>query len=744
MSTAAELIEQAFRRLSERPGFTLRQDQKQLALLLSDMIENGSTGAFEAPTGLGKSLAALIPAIAHAMVDKKRTVIATYTNVLAEQYWRQDLPLALSLFQSEDGKPEAASGTPSTLNTEHSTPPKPATNSKAQTQEKPQSSNPPGLQSFSAPKVSFLIGRQRYACISAIQEHAPELIREFLPRAQLGIETELRQIGKSKEWSAIAAPPVCPGRLCDNYNACFYYKARRQAQQAEIVITNHSVIIQDALLARASDDNEGLLGSFDFLILDEAHDFPQAALNGLEFELSQSKLAALLGLSSRMEKALAATAEMAGDMMVWAKTCVDFRRAIERCQRAVVSYSMRLGQPGILKASPPEVMDHPNVQAAKTADGLFGAQRIAEEVCDACLDFTREVDDLMHSWRDKGMALSLISETIRTYCSYIREYGAGCYTLFTPEGVAVSYVSVPSRNSGFPPSLSNSGKSEFEEGAKLRADLIGLAEPLQELIWDRNPYACLSATLALDGNFEFFRRTTGAKPEFEEILPSPFDFYTQAAVYLPKLDTIPDPATARKEGREEDYYQSLARELTEIITTLEGRTLALFHSRKEMEGVMQHMMLPPELPIYMQFRSGAGAVGERFVKNVNSSLFALRSFWTGFDAPGETCSCVALVRVPFEVPVDPPQIARMAWMQTLGLDPFQSHTLPQAKMLMRQGAGRLIRRTEDKGIIALLDPRLRTKRYGEEILNNLPPGMRTFDDFPDAAGWLGLQASPVG
>src|SRR3982750_2553202 len=99
MSTAAgALIEEAFRKLGERPGFTSRPDQQQLALLLSDMIGEGSRGAFEAPTGLGKSLAALIPAIAHAIVDGKRTVIATYTNVLAEQYWRQDLPLAMSLF----------------------------------------------------------------------------------------------------------------------------------------------------------------------------------------------------------------------------------------------------------------------------------------------------------------------------------------------------------------------------------------------------------------------------------------------------------------------------------------------------------------------------------------------------------------------------------------------------------------------------------------------------------------------
>src|SRR3954453_18732661 len=103
MSTAPELIQEAFDKLAQRPGFTSRPDQQQLSLLLSDMIGAGTSGAFEAPTGLGKSLAALIPAIAHAVVDGKRTVIATYTNVLAEQYWRQDLPLALSLFGIEHG-----------------------------------------------------------------------------------------------------------------------------------------------------------------------------------------------------------------------------------------------------------------------------------------------------------------------------------------------------------------------------------------------------------------------------------------------------------------------------------------------------------------------------------------------------------------------------------------------------------------------------------------------------------------
>ena len=157
-----------------------------------------------------------------------------------------------------------------------------------------------------------------------------------------------------------------------------------------------------------------------------------------------------------------------------------------------------------------------------------------------------------------------------------------------------------------------------------------------------------------------------------------------------------------------------------------------------MEGVYQHVVSSPDRPILMQLKSGTADVGQRFVGDITASLFALRSYWTGFDAPGETLSCVVLVRIPFEVPIDPPQIARLAYLQTQGLDAFREHTLPLAKMLMRQGAGRLLRRSEDKGVIAILDPRITGKMYGEEIMGNLPPGMRVFRDIEDAVGFLEL------
>lgn len=680
MSTPSELIEAAFQRLSQQPGFVDRPFQQHLALLLSDLIGEGSTGAFEAPTGLGKSLAALIPAIAHAIAGDKRIVIATYTNVLAEQYWRSDLPLALGLFAPLD---------------------------------------PPV-------KAQLLMGRGRYACMASIREHLPERANIFRREAVIGHEADFRkslagekQLGQL--WQKVATPPVCPGRLCTEYDECFYYRARRSAEKANIVITNHSVVIQDAVMS-ASTDSDGLLGKYDFLILDEAHDFPQAAINGLEFELSVPRLQMVAAISTRLEETVEPLASMAEEAPAWIRGCTRFREGIEQCERAMVGYGLELGRSGILTATPKEVLDHPQVQGNMVEGSLDGAQQIADHVGVLCNGFVKGVGERLDRWREAHPELGKASaEMVRNYVSYIRDFGGGAHSVFQPQGVAVSYAG---RNGQDP---------------MFRQDLVALAEPLRELLWDRVPYACMSATLALDESFDYFLRTTGASPSHQEILPSPFDFTHQAALYLPPEGSVPDPTVARRNGTEDEYHAAVARELSEIILQAGGRTLALFHSRREMEGVMANMNLPPELPILIQSRSGASTVGERFVKNVHASLFALRSFWTGFDAPGETLSVVALVRVPFEVPTDPPQIARMAYLQTQGLDAFFEHTLPLAKMLMRQGAGRLIRRDGDKGIIALLDPRLQTKRYGEAILDNLPPGMRTFRDIRDAIGWIGLE-----
>jgi ATP-dependent DNA helicase DinG len=474
-------------------------------------------------------------------------------------------------------------------------------------------------------------------------------------------------------------------------------------------------------MARDSDDGQGMLGSYDFLIIDEAHDFPNAATNGLEFEMSMPKLNSLLSVAGRIESTLAPLAQTCGDTREWSSFVETFREQVQRCETSLMTYGMSLGRPGILTASPSDVLEHPQVKAFQTSDDSVQARELAMHVSTACEEFVSGVEERVQVWKEIAPERARnLNETVRNYGAYLRNYGRGCHSLFSPEGVSVSYVG-----------------RQFND-TMLRQDVIDLAGPLKELLWDRMPYACLSATLALDGTFDFFRRVSGAEPDFEEILPSPFNAAIQSSIYIPANGRIPDPTVARRDGVEEAYYRALAGELTRIIVAMGGRTLALFHSRKEMEGVASFMSLPPELPMIVHSKFGASGQGDRFRVNPRVSLFALRSFWTGFDAPGETLSCVALVRIPFEVPVDPPQIARLAFLQTQGRDAFREHTLPNAKMLMRQGAGRLIRRIEDRGVIALLDPRLRSKAYGEEILSNVAGDVAIYDDFLEAMAKVGI------
>ncbi|MEO7453883.1 MAG: ATP-dependent DNA helicase [Fimbriimonadales bacterium] len=673
VNSAEGLINEALSRLSNRAGFVERENQKQLALLISDCIEGSQIGIFEAPTGLGKSLAALIPAIAHAIANEKRTVIATYTNVLAEQYLYKDLPLAMSLFDEQ-------------------------------------------------PETAFLIGRQRYACVAEIEAHVPDMREAYLEKAKVGIESEFREVthlsGREalSKWRQMAVPQICPARMCDFYGRCIYYKARRQATKAGVVITNHSVVLMDA----SQGENENpIFGNYDFLIVDEAHDFAQAAYSAFEFALDDGKLSQVASVASGLERVLrprAAAKQSQGEL---ASAFADFRRAIDAAKFDLSAAGANAPKSAILTASPQEIAEFPQVATRVSEPMQSKIYPLANALTDSCKALDKSVRDILK--KDGAEEMDALGESTMSYRQFLAEFAFNCKRLSSPEDKAVSYI-----ETGFNPF---SAKKAITDVSSL----------LQEKVWSKKPVVCLSATLAIDAEFDFFCGQTGIKPNFREILESPFSFANQAAVYLPLEDAIPDPVAVRREGAEDLYYSAIAKEIEAIIRALKGKTLALFHSRAEMEGVMERINLPDELPVYMQRRSGVGTVGESFRKNVNASLFALRSFWTGFDAPGETLSCVALTRIPFEVPVDPPSIVRSAAMTIEGRDPFREYSLANAKMLMRQGAGRLIRNDEDKGIIAILDPRIRTKNYGEAILDNLPPGMRRFTDIYEAMAAIGLE-----
>jgi ATP-dependent DNA helicase DinG len=677
LDTASNIVSKAFTHLETSRGFVPRPSQLQLSLLIDDLIENGQGGVFEAPTGVGKSLAVLIAALAQAGHSGKRTVIATYTNVLAEQYWNKEVPTARELFEGIFQSP---------------------------------------------PSVRLLMGRQRYCCVAQVGEIDPKLRTDLLTQGRIGNENEFKKISGSRRipWGRAAVPVVCSARLCPDYSNCFYYSARRRAAKAQVVITNHSVVVQDALMKQA-DLSEGLLGDYDYLILDEAHDFHLAAANGLEFELNASKLQTFTQIGLQLGGMLRGTAEAVGLGELWKHAVLTFEERAQTFQREFQSLGLRLSRPGIVASSPESLAENPVIQLNRADITSEDVENFGVLVEDCCNGLRAATDLVLQKGADlPGASIEPVRESIRNYRNYLDEFAGSIRSLLVPSGVSVTHA------------------GKLSSGAKIRLDTISLAEPLNRILWSQVPTAFVSATIAVDRTFDFFRSSVGCKTEFEEILEAPFDYREQATLYLPRAGAIPDPSAARQSGNEYGYYLAIARELDRIIGVCGGRTLALFHSRKEMEAVAALVTRRPEHPIFMQGAQGVSDVGEQFKNNVKACLFGLRSFWTGFDAPGETLSCIAIVRIPFEVPVEPSQIARSVYLTSQGVNPFAAYTLPLAKMLVRQGAGRLIRSVHDRGVIAILDSRIHSKRYGPEFLENLPEGLRSYDDIEEAAGAVGL------
>jgi len=710
--TPQEVIKQAFEKLKSRPGYVDRPDQLQLALILSDVIESGSTALIEAPTGLGKSLACLIPALAHAELGK-RIVISTYTNVLAEQYWKKDLPLARSLI--EDSHPAAQ---------------------------------------------SFLVGRQRYTCLQALRQHKPEIIATLKKIADTGIESDFREactrhgIAQKEAtdlWKKVSVPPTCPAQQCPDFQDCFYYQARRKTTSTNLTITNHSVVMRNALMQglhrveiqgfeeadSGEDDPEHeydfedqaevpqLLGKIDFLILDEAHDFPSAASSGLEYRLGPAQIEGLISTANRIEKSLASVAKEIGSEQLLLASCDAFRQALVNANLDLQKLDSIASSGWILETNPLEWADHSAIRERMNSGRVGEAKEVVNQIFRACSIFDIYLGKFLKEWQTNQLNLSVstdkLTNEVRNYRRFIRDESVASLAVSKVAAGCVSYL----------------GKSRDRDGKPfvyLQRDVVDLKLSLTSLIWEATPWACLSATLCVDQSFEFYTRITGAPAStHSEIMPSPFDFARQASLYIPPPGVIPDSGEARKLNTEANYYDALSSEIAKLIYAVGGKTLVLFHSRKEMEAVYQRMNLPNELPLFIQDRFSGSNVGDHFRTQINSSLFAVRSYWTGFDAPGETLSCLILVRIPFEIPTEPPQLARAAMLQAEGLNPFMDQSLPAAKMMLRQGAGRLIRSASDTGIIALMDSRVHTKRYGPEIIANMPVGIPVFDSLEKMA-----------
>ena len=632
----------------DRPG------QRELTLAISDAIRYGHHLVSEAPTGSGKSLAYLVPAIASGL----RVVVATSTIALQDQLIGKDLPqLAIA-------------------------------------------TNIP----FSA---TALKGRANYVCLSKIRSaDAPETlfdqrpgdsfgddlkaVREFSKASPTGDRAEMAGAIPDSSWAAFSCTgQECPGANdCSDGIDCFAEKARTRAAEAEIVVVNHAL----ACLDIAAEGN--VLPVHDVLIVDEAHALAEAATRSFGADLSPS---AIGRLGSMLGKHGAT------------KAMVENLKRIEKHFET------------LLNAHSGERLTG---EAFKSVQGTLVS--IAEHISTARAGLIKSDDP--ESRRANRLASTRI-ETVR------RMAGASSTDVVWVEGDG------PNIRLRLAP---------LEVGSPMAASLLSTRPCIfvSATLGGEAPYRDFALALGLDPNGEegswgdppgtplaegeSLTRETGTGYSSLAVDPS-FDWREQGTLFVdPKL---PDPSKNR-----EDWLAAGGRHLLRLVEASDGRALVLCTSRANVDHFASLIRDSPlDVTVLAQGDAAPAELTRRFIDDERSILVGTRTFWAGIDAPGTACVLVVIDRIPFPVPSEPLHAARREYAESEGENAFSTVDIPAAALTLAQGAGRLLRRRTDRGVVAVLDPRLATRSYRRALLKAVPPFRRT-TDIEDACAALRMAA----
>jgi len=668
-------VETFFReRLPRIAGFEERPGQVEMARAVAEAFETEGILLAEAGTGTGKSLAYLIPALLwRAGGGEGPVVVASRTLNLQQQILDVDVPRL---------------------------------------------QGPLGLV-FRAVQAR---GWSNYLCLRRVQglprsgeltPHEDRLLAEV--KAHLadgggGLRSEVPL--EEGLWARLACDSMACGRQrCPFFERCFFFRERRALEGADLILTNHALLLSDLALRR--DGAPGILPGLERLVLDEAHHLEETATDHLGDRFLRSDFFRFLQQLYRPRALTEEGGFLAGLRLALTSAPLapeSRRQLMDRVDQGLLSPLPALGGAaeemlGLLaERIPPEVekipVDEAWFESAPGEQVRRAGQCLLERLLEAAGSLREIAEGLGEAadW-EAGQGLKLETQAFSQRLESIRQ---GLERCLTPDSLQrVHWAEASTRDAG------------------LGAVPLDVGPQLSELLFAKVRTAILtSATLTVRGSMNFLQSRVGLEAHQERlktlVVASPFDFSSQALLAVAR--GLPDPGSA-------DFARSVAPGLLDLVRGLGGRTFLLVTSwrmLRDLEALLGSALAEAGIEVLCQGRADRSVLLNRFRTRKRAVLLGTDSFWEGVDVPGEALSCVVMARLPFRVPSDPVHQARSNRLSEAGANPFSKYHLPLAVVKFRQGFGRLIRTAADRGVVLVLDGRLLSRSYGRAFLGSLP------------------------
>jgi ATP-dependent DNA helicase DinG len=671
----AAILEQGGAFSRQFPNYEYRPQQVAMLRAVTQALSDGRHLLVEAGTGTGKSMSYLIPAAIWAIENERRVVISTNTINLQDQLINKDIPdlrkvLGLDL------------------------------------------------------RAVVLKGRSNYLCprrFESLRRRGPATPDEvrvlgkvlvWLQGTQTGDRAEINLNGPAERevWGHISAEDeACTSENCLKRTGgiCPFYRVRQAAQGAHILIVNHALLLSDVATGNR------VLPEYEYLIIDEAHHLEDATTNSLSFRVTQGDIDRLLRelggsssgvlgwLLSATQEILAPSEYAALDQQVSRATDLAFQ--LENLMRQFffsIDHFLQEQRDGRAMGM---YSHQERIVSATRAQPAWGdvelcwdeAQRILANLLEIIAQFTRGLSEILEALAEEDEELfGSLSNLYRRLAEVHDNIDA---LVFKPEADRIYWA-------------------EVQVGGlrvALNAAPLHIGPLMEQYLWrEKSAVILTSATLTTAGEFDYLRGRLNAVDADELALGSPFDYERSALLYL--VNDIPEPSDRN------GYQRGVEHALIQLCRATGGRALVLFTSYDQLKRTSQ--AIAPALARHdiLVYEQGEGASPHTLLENFRTSdravLLGTRAFWEGVDVPGEALSVLVIVKLPFDVPSDPIISARSETFE----DPFYQYSLPEAILRFRQGFGRLIRTQYDQGVVAVLDRRILTKRYGRLFLDSIP------------------------